>query len=108
MSDITDLIIFIASIIKPIIVEAIDERLREHLPQKPENEDDERFLTRRNAAYLLGVNTVTLDKMCKEGKLNKHRHGTLVRLKKSEVMNFLQTYEKRKRGQFPKAPQNHK
>ena len=88
--------------IKNIVEQAVKKALAEHLPQKPENEDDERFLTRRNAAKLLGVNTVTLDKMCKEGTLEKHRHGTLVRLKKSEVLNVLQTYEKRKRGQFPK------
>ena len=94
--------------IKNIVEQAVKKALAEHLPQKPENEDDERFLTRRNAAKLLGVNTVTLDKMCKEGTLQKYRHGTLVRLKRSEVMNFLQTYEKRKRGQFPKATQNHK
>jgi excisionase family DNA binding protein len=92
--------VFLREMIKPILSEIIDEKLREHLPPVKPESDDNRFITRNEAAKLLGVNLVTLDKICKQGALQKHRNGSLVRLKKSEVLEVFQTFEKRKRHQF--------
>ena len=94
--------LLLQQLIKPIVSEAIDEKLREHLPAPRPEADDDRFITREDAAKLLGVGLCTLDKMCKSGGLQKHRNGSIVRLKKSEVLETFKTFEKRKRGQFPK------
>ena len=81
-------------------IESLLLQLRENQqPPKPES-DDNRFITRNEAARLLGVNLVTLDKICKQGALQKHRNGSIVRLKKSEVLEVFKTFEKRKRYQF--------
>jgi excisionase family DNA binding protein len=92
--------LFLKEVLKPIISEAIDEKLRQHLPPSKPEADDDNFLTRTEAAKVLGVGLCTLDKLTKLGSLKKHRHGSIVRLKKSEVLKLFTTYEKRKRHQF--------
>ena len=100
MNDITDLRVIFASIITPIIKQAVFESLNERLPAPKPEHDDERFITRQDAAKLLGVGLVTLDKMAKFGALKKYRNGSIVRFKKSEVLDTYKTFEKRKRHQF--------
>lgn len=92
--------LFLREHIKPIILEAIEEKLRQHLPPPKPQADDESFLTRSEAAKVLGVGLCTLDKLTKYGNLQKYRNGSIVRLKKSEVLEAFKTYEKRKRHQF--------
>jgi excisionase family DNA binding protein len=92
--------LFLREIIKPIIEEAIDKKLRQHLPPPKPEHNDESFLTRSEAAKVLGVGLCTLDKLTKYGNLQKYRNGSIVRLKKSEVLEAFKSYEKRKRHQF--------
>ena len=86
--------------IKNIVEQAVKKALEEHLPPPKPEADDERFITRGEAAKFLGVGLCTLDKLCKFGNLRKYRNGTIVRLRKSEVLKAFETYEKRKRHQF--------
>lgn len=61
MNDITDLAIFIDSIIRPIIKEAVLESIKEiSIAPKPEHAAD-RFITRHDAAKLLGVGMTSID-----------------------------------------------
>ncbi len=76
----------------------LDLKHRQPAP-KPEHDDD-RFITRQDAAKLLGVGLATLDKMAKFGAFQKYRNGSIVRFKKSEVLETFKTFEKRKRHQF--------
>lgn len=92
--------LFFRELITPIISEVIDAKLRQHLPPPKPEHNDENFLTREDAAKLLGVGLCTLDKMAKQGYLKKYRSGSIVRLKKSEVLEVFKTFEKRKRHQF--------
>jgi excisionase family DNA binding protein len=54
----------------------------------PANEPVE-FLTRKEAAKILGVSLPTLHEWTKSGKVPGHRIGTRVRYKKSEIENSL-------------------
>lgn len=100
MSTTDSISLFLREILKPIISEAVDEKLRQHLPPPKPEANDETYLTRTEAATVLGVGLCTLDKLCKFGNLKKYRNGSIVRLKKSEVLEAFKTYEKRKRHQF--------
>lgn len=92
--------LFLKEIFKDAISEVIDEKLLIHLPVIKPEVNDESFLTRSEAAKVLGIGLCTLDKLTKLGGLKKYRYGSLVRLKKVEVLAAFKTYEKRKRHQF--------
>lgn len=63
--------------------------------QNPESNDE--LITRREAADLLKMKSlVTIDKLAKKGLLKKHRLGTVVRFKKSEVLAFSQSQSKKR------------
>jgi excisionase family DNA binding protein len=102
MSSNDSISLFLREYVKPIIEDVVDRKLREHLPPPKPEADDETFITRNDAAKLLGVGLCTLDKLTKLGAVKKYRNGSIVRLKKSEVLAAFQTYEKRKRHQFDK------
>jgi excisionase family DNA binding protein len=67
------------------------------VPVQNTNSEDE-LVTRREAADLLKMRSlVTIDKLAKNGLLKKHRLGTVVRFKKSEVLAFAQSQSKNKK-----------
>lgn len=47
---------------------------------------DDAFLSKKEAAALIGVHTNTLDKMVNEGRVKRYKNGRLVRFKKSELL----------------------
>ncbi len=52
------------------------------------------FLSRKQAAQMVGVGLSAIDRYSNEGTLKKHRNGKLVRFKKSEVIQAFKTFEK--------------
>lgn len=52
------------------------------------------FLSRKQAAQMVGVALTTLDRYANENLLKKHRNGKLVRFKKSEVVQAFKTFQK--------------
>jgi excisionase family DNA binding protein len=52
------------------------------------------FLSRTQAAQMMGVALTTLDRYANDGLLKKHRNGKLVRFKKSEVVQAFKTFQK--------------
>lgn len=64
----------------------IREAVRDALPQPPETTTQHPdFLTRHEAAKMLGVSLVTIDKWSHEGHLQKYRIGGRIRFKAAEV-----------------------
>ena len=97
MGDITDLKIFIASIVKPILREAIAESLKEYLPPPKPEPEDKRFVGRKKAAEKLGICLAKLDQLAKAGDLQRYRNGGIVRFLESDIDAFLTTFQKGKR-----------
>jgi excisionase family DNA binding protein len=68
----------------------IENAVQRALPkQAPEGDKQPQFITRQEAANLLGVSLVTIDKWSKEGHLKKFRIGGRIRFKTVEVQKAL-------------------
>jgi excisionase family DNA binding protein len=63
----------------------ITSAVRDAIPQAPEPTNTPEFLTRHEAAQMLGVSLVTIDKWSHEGHLQKYRIGGRIRFKAAEV-----------------------
>jgi excisionase family DNA binding protein len=92
-------------ILTPEEVEEFMSRLFNSLLEKISNpmvpvqntDSGDELITRREAADLLKMKSlVTIDKLAKKGLLKKHRLGTVVRFKKSEVLAFSQSQSKKR------------
>jgi excisionase family DNA binding protein len=92
-------------VLTPEEVEAFMSRLFNSLLEKiscpvapvQQTESGDELVTRREAADLLKMRSlVTIDKLAKNGLLKKHRLGTVVRFKKSEVLAFAQSQSKKR------------
>lgn len=59
--------------------------------------DDERLLTRTEAAHLLGVSVRTIDRLAAEGALPRRGRGRLVRYRTADVRAALD----RRQGEQP-------
>ncbi len=71
----------LTDLVKQIVVEALCEH-------KPQNVNDEtKFITRKEAAKLLGVSLVTLMKWTKEGVITGYKIKTRVKYNENEVIN---------------------
>ncbi len=77
----------ISKIVKAIILEEIP-------PQKEAFSDLPEYLTRKQAKKVLNVCLTKIDQLANEGRLKKYHNGNLVRFKKSEVLEFYQTFQK--------------
>lgn len=82
--------------LKSIIASTINETMRQQ-KELQQIEVKTEFLTRNQAAKLLGVCLATIDNWTKQGRLTKHRINSVVRYKKSELLDSMQTIEKYKR-----------
>jgi len=69
-------------------------KLKKDNPEKPEPI----FVSRVEAAQLLDVCLSTLDKWSRQGKLEKHFLGKVVRYNRTEVLNALKTLSKYQRN----------
>lgn len=81
--------------LKSIIEKTVNlsyEKLQNNSPKEPQ------FLTRIEAAQLMNVCLSTLDKWSRQGKLEKHFLGKIVRYKKSEILQSLETLSKYQRS----------
>lgn len=67
----------------------ITSAVRDAIPHPQEPTPNNDFLTRHEAAKLLGVSLVTIDKWSNEGHLQKYRIGGRIRLKAAEVSKAL-------------------
>lgn len=94
-------------VLTPEEVEAFMSRLFDSFMEKISNpatpiqysDPGDELVTRREAADLLKMRSlVTIDKLAKNGLLKKHRLGTVVRFKKSEVLAFAQSQSKNKKN----------
>jgi excisionase family DNA binding protein len=94
-------------VLTPEEVEEFMSRLFDSLLKKISNpvapvqhsDSGDELVTRREAADLLKMRSlVTIDKLSKKGLLKKHRLGTVVRFKKSEVLAFAQSQSKNKKN----------
>ena len=54
------------------------------------------LLSRRQAAEIIGVSLGTLDAWSREGRITKHRNGSVVRFKKSELLATFKSLKNRK------------
>lgn len=81
--------------LKNLLSEVVRAELSNLLPAPAEPfHDYPELMTRRQTADLLGVSLATLDLWTKERRLVKHRLGSAVRFRKSEVLSSIQTLEK--------------
>jgi excisionase family DNA binding protein len=71
------------STIECLLLELKEQPVQSEKPEQP------RFITRQEAAQLLGVSLVTIDKWSKEGHLKKFRIGGRIRFKAAEVQKAL-------------------
>ena len=67
----------------------IENAVQRAIPKQSEKPEQPRFITRQEAAQLLGVSLVTIDKWSKEGHLKKFRIGGRIRFKAEEVQKAL-------------------
>lgn len=70
------------------------EKVAEQSSGKSDFSDYPDFLSRKQAAKMVGVALTSIDRYASEGLLKKHRNGNLVRFKKSEVLNAFKSFEK--------------
>ena len=68
--------------------------MKEQSSTKTDFADFPDFLSRKQAAAMVGVALTSIDRYANEGLLTKHRNGKLVRFKKSEVLKAFKTFEK--------------
>lgn len=54
-------------------------------------------LTRKQTSSILNVCLSKVDQLANEGRLTKYRNGSVVRFKKSEVLNFYKSFAKYQR-----------
>ena len=71
------------------LTEIISEAVRDELSQIEKPEPEPVFITRKEAAQLLGISLPTLHFWTKDGKIPAFRIGNRVRYKKSEVIESL-------------------
>lgn len=74
--------------LKMLFSEVIDEKLIKHILQTDQPQKTE-FITRKEAAKLLGISLPTLHKLTQTGKLASFRIGSQVRYNKKELINSL-------------------
>lgn len=67
----------------------ITSAVRDAIPQAPEPTPNNDYLTRHEAAKILGVSLVTIDKWSNEGHLLKYKIGGRIRFKAAEVSKAL-------------------
>ncbi len=85
MQDLTDVKIFLASLLQPIVYEAV--KAAHTAPAvTPVATQPEELLTPEETAKLLKVTKVTVWDWCKRGILKKHTIGNQVRYLRSEVL----------------------
>jgi excisionase family DNA binding protein len=95
MQDITDLKIFITSIVRPIIKEAIKESLKEQSEaDKTPFADLPELLNNKQTCQVLNVSLATLNRYADEGRIKRHRNGKMIRFKKTEVLQSLKSIVK--------------
>ncbi len=63
------------------------------IPPTSSGNSPSEYLTRQQAAIEMGVCITTIDNLSKMGKLKKYRSGRIVRLRKSELMEALETFK---------------
>ena len=97
------------SIILPVSLEKLSEMVRESVrleylkrdyeqqKQNRKNTDNE-YITRREAAKLLHVSTVTLRKYVRKGKIKAYNFGRRVLFRRSEIEQALTSTPKSREG----------
>lgn len=72
--------------LKHLIAQAVKEGIQEAIPPAPEKTE---YITRNEAKTLLGCKSLaTIDNHVKRGTLKKYYIGTLVRLRRDEILNL--------------------
>jgi hypothetical protein len=97
MTEIADFKLFITSILRPIINEAIDERIKPFLPKNDPYNHLPELLTRKQVCEIFSITFMTLDAWVRQGRLNKYRANNMIRFKKSEVLKSLDSCQKYQR-----------
>mgnify|MGYP000733766033 CR=1 FL=1 len=82
--------------LKTVIENTVNLTLEKFKKDNPTKEDPI-YLSRVEAAQLMNVCLSTLDKWSRRGKLRKHFLGKVVRYKKAEVLQALETLVKYQR-----------
>lgn len=80
--------------LQAMIAETVNACFKEQQKAQDEFSNYSEFLTRKNAANLLGVSLGTLDNWTKQGRITKHRNGQIVRYRKSELLSAFNDLEK--------------
>jgi hypothetical protein len=70
------------------------EEVKELSSKKDDFAEFPDFLSRKQAAKMVGVALTSIDRYSNEGLLQKHKNGQLVRFKKSEVLKAFKTFQK--------------
>ncbi len=73
--------------LKQLLEEAVKVQLEKHFPKK--EDDDERLLTRKEVAKILGISLPTLHTYTKEGIIQASRLGSMIRYKKCDIDDAL-------------------
>jgi excisionase family DNA binding protein len=79
---------------KAEILEGVSKQLQE-FSQNFQPKEPTIWITRQEAAELIGVSLVTIHNWTKEGVINAHKIGTRVRFKRTEIENILLNSNKR-------------
>ena len=72
------------------IREELQELTKNFTPKEPTE-----WITRQEAADLIGVSLVTIHNWTKEGVINAHKIGTRIRFKRADIENILLNSNKR-------------
>ena len=86
MHDMTDVKIFLASLIQPMIFEAVKAGIEAHKPAPTLTDEVDVLLTPEETANFLKVSKVTIWQWSKKGILSPRRIGNQVRYLRSEVL----------------------
>jgi hypothetical protein len=83
-------------------IQTLLEDVKKQNTQKDDFAEFPDFLSRKQAAKMVGVALTSIDRYSKEGLLKKHKNGQLIRFKKSEVLKAFTTFQKWQRIDNPK------
>lgn len=76
----------------------LDSKLKAIVHPEPQSSDSSEFLSRKQAADLLGVSLGTIDNLARGGIIQKHYLGSVPRFRREELLKAGQSWTKFQRN----------